>query len=179
MMNQRSLIFGLILLLLVLMSHASFGHTILDPNGNIPGRTNVVQKTGPCGGVARTGVNKMLTAGSMVRVDWLETIQHPGRFEIYFSQANDANFQLLATVPDNQNGSNDLPHAFNTMVKLPDGVTCDNCTLQVIQVMTENPAAPTYYYACGDISVQSSVVVTPSPLPTPAPTGTPANTDCH
>ena len=117
----------------------------------------------------------------MVRVDWLETIQHPGRFEIYLSRANDAAFTLLATIPDNQNSSNDLPHVFNAMVQLPN-VTCTNCTLQLIQVMTENPAAPTYYYACADITLQSAVVVTPSPTPTPVLPTTPTlpgTVNCH
>jgi hypothetical protein len=178
-MSQRNLIFGIILLLLVFISHASFAHSIFDPNGNVPGRTTTVLKTGPCGGIARTATNKMLLVGSAVRVDWLETIQHPGRFEFYLSTANDANFTLIATVPDDQDNPNNLPHVFNAMVTLPAGVTCDNCTLQMIQVMTEVPTAPTYYYSCADISIQSSIVVTPSPLPTPAPATGPSSANCH
>ncbi|MGZ3723243.1 MAG: SCE4755 family polysaccharide monooxygenase-like protein [Bdellovibrionales bacterium] len=176
-MNQRNLVFGFILIVLVLLSHASFAHSIFDPNGNIPGRTTAVQKVGPCGNIARTATNKVIAAGSKVRVDWLETIQHPGRYEFYLSTANDANFVMIGSVPDNQDDQN-VPHVFNTMLQFPAGVTCANCTLQMIQVMTENPAAPTNYYSCADISLQSGVINPPAPLPpTPAPATGPTN--CH
>src|SRR5665213_1338129 len=171
-MSQRRWVFGFILIVLVLLSHASFAHSIFNPAGNVPGRTTVVQKVGPCGGVARTTTPKVLTAGAMVRVDWLETIQHPGRYEFYLSTANDTNFTLIATVPDNQDGVNDLPHWFTSMIKMPDNVTCDACTLQMIQVMTENPVSPTYYYSCADVQLTASgAPVTTAPMPTPGPTG--------
>ena len=176
-MNNRWL-FGAILFLLVILSHASFGHTRFDPAGNVPGRnTDPGLKFGPCGGIARTATNKMLTSGAPVRVDWQETIQHPGRFEFYFSPANDQNFVLIGTVVDDQNGAGNLPHNFNAMITMPN-VTCTNCTLQLIQVMTENPAAPTLYYSCADISL-SATTTTPSPVPTPAPSPVPAPTNCH
>jgi hypothetical protein len=164
-------LFGFILIVLVLLSHASFAHSIFNPQGNIPGRTTTVLKTGPCGGVARTATAKLLAPGTSVRVDWEETIQHPGRYEFYLLDQNDQNPQMIASIPDDQDGTNDLPHMFTNMIQLPVNFTCTNCTLQMIQVMTEVPAAPTYYYSCADIKVQSGASITPTPLPTPGPTG--------
>jgi hypothetical protein len=169
--TQSKWVFGIFLIILVLLSHASYGHSIFNPAGNVPGRTTTVLKTGPCGGIARTATPKVLLAGSAVRVDWLETINHPGRYEFYLSTAADNNFQLIGTVQDDQNGTNDLPHMFTSMIQMPTGVTCDACTLQMIQVMTENPAAPTYYYSCADIQLSTSGSPTPTPAPTAGPTG--------
>jgi hypothetical protein len=45
----------------------------------------------------------------------------------------------------------------STTVKLPDGVTCDKCTLQVIEFMSEHgPNVPggCFYHHCADISIR-------------------------
>jgi hypothetical protein len=181
---EKRWLFGLILLVLVLMSHFSFAHSRFNPTGNVPGRSDEAGlKTGTCGGVARTATPKVVASGSQLRVDWQETINHPGYFEFYFSSAGDANFIKLATVNDNQNGSADLPHNFSTMLTMPNG-NCTGCTLQMIQVMTEVPASPSFYYSCADIELSTTAAPAPTtPLPTPSPSPEPPSpTDaghCH
>jgi len=127
-------------------------------------------KTGPCGTYARGAQPALLTSGQSITVTWEETIYHPGRFEFYFSSANDANFTFLKSIENTQK-NNALPHQFSTTLTLPN-VTCTNCTFQMIQVMAENPAAPTYYYSCADMQLKASdtvPVATPTPSLTPTP----------
>lgn len=145
--------------------------------------TNPGVKVGPCGGYARVAQPAVITGGQTITVTWEETIYHPGRFEFYFSTGGDQNFTLLKSVTNNQQGM-PLPHQFSTTLAIPD-VNCDACTFQMIQVMLENPAIPTYYYSCADMQVKGTVTA-PSPTPTPAATATPAVTpvpgssgDCH
>lgn len=153
-----------------------FAHARLLPNGVInprlgPGGVNSAGiKTGPCGGLARSAQPSVLAPGSTITVNWEETIDHPGRFEIYFSPGGDTGFQLLKTIPDNQGAGMPLPHQFSTTVTLPN-VNCVDCTLQLIQVMTENPANPSLYYSCSDIRLQAGST---NPLPTPVPAPGPA-----
>lgn len=159
---------NVVLVTLLLVSQNAFSHARLKAAGNVPARSaNAGLKIAPCGGVARTLNSKSFVAGSTISVDWEETINHPGRFEIYFSEANDANWVLLKTVSDTMDLTNDLPHSSTTTVTLPN-VPCTACTIQLVQVMTENPMAPSLYYSCGDVQLTpSSTPVTPTP---PAPT---------
>src|SRR5262249_25377245 len=117
---------------------------------------------------------KAFAPGSTVTVQWQETINHPGRFEFYFSEANDTNWMLIKTVVDDQD-NNVLPHNYSTTITMPN-LPCTACTLQMIQVMTENPAAPSYYYSCGDIQLQAATATPPvtPPVP-PAPSPSPGN----
>lgn len=143
-----------------------FAHARLKASNNIVIRSNNAGiKTGPCGGVARTAAPADLVAGQKVTVNWEETIQHPGRYEFYFSEAGDANFKLLATVVDTQDDTASLPHQYTVELTMPN-VACTACTLQMIQVMTENPANPRNYYSCADIKLTSTTPVPPVP-PTP------------
>ncbi len=179
-MNARSGKQILVWMVVALVGSVAQAHSRFNPAGNIPGRSTASNgKVAPCDGVARTATAKMLASGSQVRVDWQETIQHPGYYEIYFSAAGDANFMKIATIQDTQNLSNDLPHNFSATVTLPTG-TCTDCTLQLVQVMTENNP-PTMYYSCADVQLASVAPPTPTPVPTPAPSPGPAPNpnDCH
>lgn len=148
-----------------------FAHARLKTTGTlVPRSTNPGIKIGPCGGIARTATPAVFAPGATITVNWEETIDHPGRYEFYFSAANDAGFTLLKTVPDTATGA--LPHQFTTTLTLPN-VSCTDCTLQMIQVMTENPANPSYYYSCADIQTMA-VTGTPAPTPIPAPMPAPA-----
>ena len=161
--------FNLWLRLFLMAAIASFGvkalaHARLKTAGGIvPRSTNAGIKIGPCGGVARLANPAVFPPGATITVEWEETINHPGRFEFFFSPAGDANFQMLKSVPDNQNGTNDLPHQYSTTLTLPN-TPCTDCTLQMIQVMTENPAAPSLYYSCADIRLQAGATM-PTPMP--------------
>jgi hypothetical protein len=105
-------------------------------------------------------------------VNWQETINHPGYFRIYFSTAGDTNFTQLAQITDNQNGGG--LHNFTAQVTLPN-VTCTDCTLQVIQYMTESDP-PSLYFACADLQLvgagpTGTPAATTAPTPTPNPAG--------
>ncbi len=162
-----------ILLGLLVLPNFAFAHARLLPGGSLPPRnTNAGLKTGPCGGVARTLAPKSFVAGQDITVEWEETVNHPGRFEFYFSEAGDTNFQLLKSVPDTQD-SGDPPHRYSTSLTLPN-LTCTACTIQMIQVMTENPALPRNYYSCADIQLTATPTQPgPNPIPTPSPTPSP------
>jgi hypothetical protein len=175
----------LLLTALILSSQPALSHTRLKASpGVAPRSTNAGIKTGPCGGFARIAAPPTLNAGSTLRVTWEETIDHPGRFEIYFSNAGMAGFVLLKTVIDNQTGagSGPTPHQYFTDITLPN-VTCTDCTLQLIQVMTENPLSPSLYYSCADmVLVPNGTTPSPTPMPSPTPGATPAPTPvepCH
>lgn len=159
-------------------SSISFAHSRLKASdmikirGNDPG-----VKVGPCGNLPRVAQPAVLNPGSTITVYWEETIYHPGRFEFYFSEAGDQNFVLLKSIPNTSAGT-PLPHQFNTTLTLPNK-TCTACTLQMIQVMTENPNNPTNYYSCADMQLKATTT-TPDPTPTdPTPAPTPADPDCH
>ena len=72
--------------------------------------------------------------------------------------ANDVGFNqnILATFPDTKDDPNNLPHEFQAQITVPD-IDCPTCTLQMIQSMEENPAAPSYYYSCADIAITKTV----------------------
>lgn len=163
----------LILTLILIAPLTAWSHARLRSDGSIPPRTNNAGiKNGPCGGIARTVTPTVLQRGSTITVTWEETVNHPGRFEFYFSPANDANWVFLKSVVDNQNDTN-LPHQFSTTLTLPNQ-DCAACTIQMIQVMTEtNPAS--LYYSCADIVLQGGAGQPPSPNPDPGVT----SESCH
>jgi MYXO-CTERM domain-containing protein len=115
-------------------------------------------KSAPCGGVARTATATTYSVGSTITVNWEETIGHQGCFQIALSEANDQNFTLLKQIPDPAGGN----QTYTDTVKLPDGVTCDACTLVMRQLMQGGPcpdnadpalAAQGTYYSCADIKI--------------------------
>lgn len=158
---MRSLL--LFFLCLVNASVAS-GHARLLPGGSTPGRSNSAGlKTGPCGEVAKGSPVATFNVGQKITVQWEETINHPGYFEFSISSNGDQSFQLLLTVPDNLNSTDDLPHRYQAEIQLPAGLSCDNCTLQMIQQMTENPSNPRPYFSCSDITIKTKDGDTPTP----------------
>lgn len=128
------------------------------------------EKTGPCGsGCAppRTNVTA-LEPGSTITVRWTETINHPGHYRISFDDDGDDAFQdptsyddiqesptlpvLLDGIEDKSGGQ------YEAQVTLPD-VECENCTLQLIQVMTDKPpfgsgGGNDVYYRCADLTLR-------------------------
>jgi hypothetical protein len=92
----------------------------------------------------------MLTSGQKLTVSWDETIQHPGHYRIAFdSDGNDfpdpTSFTDIATAnKDLGNGvivlldgiMDKTSKAYTAEITLPD-IECNNCTLQLIQVMTD------------------------------------------
>ena len=123
------------------------------------------QKTGPCGvgGAAdvRANVN-VFKPGQTIKVEWTETITHPGHFRILFDK-DGQNFPNPASYTDYDAGGSEktildnIPHAgpkYSQSVTLPN-IECANCTMQIVQVMTDKPpytvGGDDLYYHCVDM----------------------------
>ena len=154
-------------------------HARWDLNGVVKPRTNSTGlKTDPCGGAVRTTTPKTFAPGQTLEVTFEETVNHLSHFRIAFSAAGDAGFNnkvLLDNIPDNLGAETPLPHLFRATITLPTQ-TCNACTLQLIQMMTDNPDFPSNYYSCSDIKLVTGNGTTPTPTPTPTPSP-PAPTD--
>lgn len=138
----------------LLFALTAFAHTTLLPNAFLQPRSQDANLTRPpCGGMPRLPNAPSFAPGAKITLDWSEVVNHPGRFEIYLSQANDQSFALLKTVSDVSDGTNDLPHMYTVELELP-SVTCEQCTLQLVQVATENPNHPKSHYSCADFSIR-------------------------
>ncbi|HEY5956864.1 MAG TPA: SCE4755 family polysaccharide monooxygenase-like protein [Polyangiaceae bacterium] len=129
-------------------------------------------KASPCGasGDARTTNASLVTTfkpGETIIVTWRETVQHPGHFRIAFdNDGQDFPFPgdplpsgvvvLVDNIAD-KSGANGL--SYSQQVTLPN-VECNNCTLQLIQVMTT--ASPPYsksgdlYFNCADLVLKAA-----------------------
>jgi hypothetical protein len=168
-MKKSLLALGVFTALLV-QSTDVLGHANLVPNGSIPPRNNIANKdlNYPCGGVFRTVTQQttQLTAGQTLTVSFMETIDHPGFYQIWFTpNADDSAMVLLKdNIPDVQGGA--LPHNYSTTVTIPN-VNCTNCAIRMVQMMTEsNPPVP--YYSCANVQIAGG-----APAPSPSPSLTP------
>ncbi len=136
------------------------------------------QKTGPCGeggSAAPTGVVTQFQEGQTITITIDEVIFHPGHYRVALavqdrselpappavtpdssSECGSAEIQDPPVFPILADGLLEHSSEFNgeqTMqVKLPDGVTCDKCTLQIIEFMSAH-SAPCFYYHCADIAI--------------------------
>lgn len=141
---------------------------------------DAVLKVGPCGapnGQRSDNVTE-LEPGASIEVVWDEYVNHPGHFRISFDADGDDDFVDPACLsgcntrnPEIEMYSNDTvlldgiadtPSGGESSVRvtLPD-IECDNCTLQVIQVMYDKPPYTTpgndIYYQCADLVLRRTV----------------------
>ena len=135
------------------------------PDGTTPGRNNNANiKSGPCG-VARTNTPAVFKAGETITLQWESTIHHKGYFRIAFSPAGDAGFDQHVLLDNIQEFDNRYTGEYSAQVTLP-SEPCDDCTLQMIQVMLDrNP--PTNYYSCADIQLVADTAsdsIPPAPV---------------
>ncbi|MEY3901802.1 MAG: hypothetical protein RL189_1108 [Pseudomonadota bacterium] len=118
-------------------------------------------KAAPCGGKARTANVKSYSAGESVTLEFEETINHPGYYEVHLLGSNDQKVagvpSPLARLDDTQNNpiSNGNNHQYKISFQVP-AVDCPQCAFQLIQVMLDNPNAPSNYYSCTDVSITNS-----------------------
>lgn len=136
-------------------------HTMLNtPPPRDVGKAGAdAHKNGPCGGLARTGKPTVYAVGQTVQVEFTETIDHRGCFQVLFSEANDQNFQILAQV--NDPAGTVVPSKRTLSATLPAGKSCTSCTLAVRQLMIgqacvtnqKSLAAGDTYFTCADICV--------------------------
>jgi hypothetical protein len=127
------------------------------------------QKAGPCGRAGDPGRGEIITVfepGQLIMVSWRETINHPGHFRISFDADGQDDFFIPATETTCDTG---LPVLADCIADLPGGgmtgmavtlpnIECENCTLQVIQVMTDKPPygdGNDIYYQCADIALRA------------------------
>jgi hypothetical protein len=131
------------------------------------------QKIGPCGINERSTQVTVFRPGATIEVVIRETINHPSHYRIAFDP-NGQDFPDPVAVddvnPDHRHvlldGITDEEDAVQTVqVTLPD-VECENCTLQLIQVMYDKQRNgfggargiegdnDDLYYACADIALR-------------------------
>jgi hypothetical protein len=127
-----------------------------------PPRTTTILKTPPCGGLGRSGVPTILAPGQPLEVEWVETVDHPGHYEIAFSPADDLGFvTLLGNVPDQAFASGATERTYSATIDVP-STPCGSCTLQLIQFMSDHPPGSQYYYSCADIQIVFGATTTTS-----------------
>lgn len=143
------------------------------------------QKTAKCGGTGTaTGAVTAVQTGGMLTVTITETILHPGHYRVAIAQ-DEASLPADPTAGANcavtpvQNPTLPIladglfPHttAFSTaqtaQIQLPAGYTCNNCVVQVIQVMTGGSAC--FYYQCANVTISDN----PQPMVDAGPTAGP------
>lgn len=137
-----------------------------------------VLKTGPCGvtGGERTTNVSYFEPGETIEVRWEEYIQHPGHYRIAFDEDGVDDFVDPSTMMElysNEavllDGIEDTGESdYRVTVTLPD-VTCDRCTLQVVQVMYDKPPYEPgdndLYYQCADLVLKAGDPPDAGPTP--------------
>lgn len=139
------------------------------------------QKTAPCGPSAAnpatpTGAVTTYRAGDMVTLSVRETIFHPGHYRVTIGpdpntfvtpavtqvgtdQCGMTTIQNPPVMPVIADGL--LKHTTQfggdqtVTFKLPDGFTCQNCTMQVMEFMS-NHGAPCFYYHCATVNITNN-----------------------
>jgi MYXO-CTERM domain-containing protein len=125
------------------------------------------QKPGPCGAGTATGAVTVYNEGDSIPMTWVETIDHPGHFRVALDVNNTDTFTMPSAIDDTTADGNEIAYIidpggetnFAYTLDLPMGTTCDQCTIQVIQVMTDSPLDP-YYFWCADIKINALAVGT-------------------
>ncbi|HLU65424.1 MAG TPA: SCE4755 family polysaccharide monooxygenase-like protein [Kofleriaceae bacterium] len=146
------------------------------------------QKSGPCGATGSVRGTAVCTfrPGQTITIAFDETVEHPGHFRIAFDP--DGQDFVDPVTPDDINNSpevllDDIPDrdvrgadpSYTQVITLPD-VECDNCTLQLIQVMTDKPPfgdGNDLYYQCADIVLSADAPETPEAGCLPGAVGDP------
>ena len=140
-------------------------------------------KIGPCGAAVDergTAIN-VFQPGETITVSWHETINHPSTYRISFDADGTDDFAdpatpddfytndavLIDEIPDTASGE------YSVQVTLPP-VACENCTLQLIQLMLDKPpyepGTNDLYYQCADSALRGETI---EPTGTDTDTGAP------
>jgi hypothetical protein len=147
----------------------------------VPKQRITDQKVGPCGllNSARSQNVCEFRPGATITLEWDETIEHPGHFRVSFDEDGVDSLEdpsdyddfdtaasvLIDQIPDRVVSGGD--QRYSIQVPLPN-VECDNCTLQLIQVMTDKPpwgpgGGNDIYYQCADLVLSASAPAEPAP----------------
>ncbi len=141
------------------VSSTADAHIALDS----PSARSSSQKQGPCGTTGSVrGPAQTFAPGQTITVTWDETVDHVGHYRIAFDLDGDDDFPNPVTPDDNfpsvlvdQIVDRSGGGRYTQAVTLPD-VECDNCTLQLMQIMTTNVPYNSFYYQCADIVLSNS-----------------------
>lgn len=162
---------------LVVLAFPAFAHIKLTSptSWQVTDALGNPQKVGPCG-EAGTASNVVTTveAGSQLSVEWTDTIFHPGHYRISIAQDRNA---LVTPTPVLDNGGTNCASApiesTPALPTLADGVyphttgssgmtrtyavtvpmmSCDNCTLQLMQFMASH-SPPCFYFQCATLRI--------------------------
>lgn len=153
-----------------LLAHTAIAHAHIAMTSPAP--RSSAQKEGPCGaaGSARGTNVATFRPGETITVEWDETVGHIGHYRIAFDDdGNDSlrnpsqptdNFPqtLVDQIPDRDG----MTH-YTQQVTLPN-MSCTNCTLQLIQVMTTVVPYNSFYFQCADLVLSGDA-------PDPGPSG--------
>ncbi|MBX2813924.1 MAG: hypothetical protein KTR25_19055 [Myxococcales bacterium] len=190
-------IWGLVFIGLSLSATAGAHIELLEPTAR-HGRTEL--KSGPCGVTNSNRSQKIsyFRPGATIVVRFSEYIDHPGHYRIAFDIDGDDVFEnprclgecdnrnmqisvdqqpwiLADGIQDRRATPND--DIYEVTVTLPNQ-ECDNCTLQLIQVMTDKPpynmdqpGGNDLYFACADLVLTNDApeVSPPDPVEPPLP----------
>lgn len=145
-----------------------------------------MQKDPNCGltGSTRSANPTVYPPGATITVTWTETINHPGHYRVSFDQDGE-DFTIPLSFTDTTQTENVLVDAipdqttpqatYSQEITLPD-VECENCTIQLIQMMTDKPPygdGNDIYFLCADVALRAG---TPPP-PDAGPDENPASPD--
>ena len=134
------------------------------------------QKTGPCGAGGSTRGTNVTTyrPGETITIEWTETVDHPGHYRIAFDDNGNDSFRDPSRPDDNfpQTLADQIVDRgggrYTQQVTLPN-MTCTNCTLQLIQVMTTVVPYNSFYFQCADLVLAGEGT---DPDPDPGTAGT-------
>lgn len=153
------------------LAHAHI--TLTDPPARHPPAD---QKDGPCGngpGDSRTTDPAKITeytAGETITIEFTETIQHASTYRVMLSRTGDSGFIDPTSFEDTtlDEASGELADGIEDLTPLQPATTaeehsievtlpsepCEECTLQLIQLMREGAFdADSIYYQCADIVI--------------------------
>ncbi len=138
-------------------------------------------KDGPCGRADNPPGESVETyaPGETITVRWDEFIDHPGHFRIALSAEGDGAFVDPVAYDDFYSAPNVLADGIEDpggvqvheySLTLPDGLECETCVLQLIQVMTDKPpwgpaGGNELYYQCADIRISAAAATGGETLP--------------
>lgn len=146
------LLLALLVLLIQSLAHCGggvLGHgELTDPLPRTTGDNHVVDEP-PCGPVSKGSSVAEYDEGSEITVSWRVDILHEG---------SEASFYLLDTNADNpdtvytlaENVPFDKVTDYETVLRLPEGVVCSNCTLQWV---FRSVAEEVTIFNCADIDI--------------------------
>jgi uncharacterized protein (TIGR03382 family) len=144
----------------LLISSTAFAHIAMT----VPAVRTADQKIGPCGaaGSVRGSNITEFQPGETITLEWDETVDHPGHYRVAFD--DDGNDFVNPNNPDDAfPGTMIEPIAdkagghYTQQITLPT-TPCDNCTLQLVQVMTTSVPYNSFYFQCADIKIAGTPV---------------------